>query len=61
MKTLQELWGSYFYNVINKGDFGEARRWGDEEDIWGKLKKDLGDHFVKVLGGDERKVKFLDF
>jgi len=26
MKTLQELCGSYFYNVIGKGDFGEARR-----------------------------------
>jgi len=26
MRTLQKLSGSNFYNVISKGDFGEARK-----------------------------------
>jgi hypothetical protein len=48
--------------VIDKRDFGEARSWGDEEGIWGRLKKDLGDHFfVEVLGDDEREAKLLNF
>jgi hypothetical protein len=50
MKILQELCGSNFCNVIGKGDFGEARRWGDEEDIWSKLKKDYGDHLWRFKG-----------
>ncbi len=45
MKTLQKLYGLDFCNLIGKGDFGEARKWGDEEDIWGRLRKDLGGSF----------------
>ncbi len=42
MRTLQKLCGSNFYKMIGKGDFGEVMRWDDEEDIWNKLRKDLG-------------------
>ncbi len=62
MRIFQEFYGLDFCNVIGKGDFGEARRWGDEENIWGMVKKDLGgSFFVEVLGGDEREIKLLDF
>jgi hypothetical protein len=61
MKILQELCKWDFCIVISKGDFGEVRRWGDEEDIWTRLRKDLGGSFVKVLGGDEREAKLLNF
>jgi hypothetical protein len=56
MKTLQELYGSNFCNVIGKGDFEETRRWGDEVDIWGKLRKDLGDHLCRIWGVMKEKL-----
>jgi hypothetical protein len=54
-ENFSRLYGSDFCKVINKGDFGEARKWGDEEDIRGRLRKDLGSfYFLEVLGDDER-------
>jgi len=51
MRIFQKLCGSYFYNVIGKEDFGEVRRWGDEEDIWGRLKKDFAGIIFVGFGG----------
>ncbi len=40
---------SNFCKVIGKGDFEEMKIWGDEDIIWGKLKKDLGIILMKIL------------